>query len=235
MTYDIQIQDFSLCSGGVCPGLWAFGPIHDFTFENNWFGQAVNAVGQAGDIADVVGGTTCGTTFSCMRNTTSNGAALLQFCAANCYPAYAPSPYNTQYWQDCLLRYNSFQGTSSGWYWDSTNANTTFSNCRVIGNTGAGHAFSGSNCSTGPAGLTYDFNAFTANLCGDADSVLLGSLPFVDGASIVSGDQNLHLSGAAGSTSADNFVSPTSSDYALSTDIDEDARSASRDAGSDER
>jgi hypothetical protein len=46
---------------------------------------------------------------------------------------------------------------------------------------------------------------------------------------------DFHLSGAAGSTVADDLVDPTSSDYALSTDIDGDSRSVPRDAGAYER
>jgi hypothetical protein len=50
------------------------------------------------------------------------------------------------------------------------------------------------------------------------------------------GSDDYHLTGAAGSTAAENIVTPTSSDYTVTTDMDGEARTAgSRDAGADER
>jgi hypothetical protein len=47
---------------------------------------------------------------------------------------------------------------------------------------------------------------------------------------------NYHLTGSAGSTVADNLVTPTTADYTLTTDFDGGSRTAgSRDAGADER
>ena len=51
------------------------------------------------------------------------------------------------------------------------------------------------------------------------------------------GQEDFHLAGSIGSTVADNLVDPTTSDYAITTDIDGTIRpvGSNRDAGFDER
>ncbi len=221
VVYDIQIQDFTTTD---CCGQ-QYGPLTDFTFENNWFGQSVNGAGQTGTSTETVGGTACGTSFSCQTNSATNNQPPLQFDPRNV--STAPSPHNTTYWKDGLIRFNSFQG---GFWWNNGNDTTsTFSNVRVIGNNGPGVTPTGSNCG-GVTGLTYSYNAFSNTTCSDASSVLWNG-SFVSTA-ITSAD--LHM--ATGANNADGLVTPITTDYALTTDIDATARtSGSRDAGSDER
>src|SRR5215204_1208242 len=165
VVYDIQVQDFT--TAGCCGQ--QYGPATNVTMENNWFGQPVNAVGQSGTVVE----NGCGTAFSCRTNAESDKQAAVQFDPRNV--ASAPPPHNVTYWKDILLRFNSWQ---AGFWWNnSQETNTTFSNVRVVGNTGDGNV-NGGNCD-GVAGLTYAFNAFTNRLCGQSGSVLLSSSPFV--------------------------------------------------------
>ena len=154
-----------------------------------------------------------------------------------------------------LVRYNSFsQGFAPEW----GGAPPSYTNFRVIANVG-GTITSGGwlFCkSFGKAGVTYAYNVMRGFYngsspggnpgCGGSGAVNLGTtnysgseynysaLPFVAGSSQ---NPNLHLSGAPGSTGADNVVVLGTGDYALASDIDGDARprDPNRDAGAGER
>lgn len=152
-----------------------------------------------------------------------------------------------------LVRFNSFSnGLALAW----GGMPSSWTNVRVLGNTG-GSYWDGTRyqmCAGVGSGVTAKYNAMvsidnlgssgsTRATCGDATNVNLGlvgdyglnsTFPY---ASTSLSTLNFHLKGAAGSTSADNLVSLTTSDYALTTDIDGEARpaGANRDAGSDER
>jgi hypothetical protein len=93
---------------------------------------------------------------------------------------------------------------------------------------------------TGGGGFTncvpqvfYDYNVWRSGACGSHSTNLGGTMPYVNGSDVDTGDY--HLAGASGSTRADGWVTPTSGDYALGTDVDGQTRTAPRDAGSDQR
>jgi chitodextrinase len=209
VVYDIQIQDFTTKD---CCGM-QYGPVRGLTLENNWFGQPVNAVGQAGTVVEG----SCGASFSCRTNEVSDNQAAVQFSPRNV--GSAPSPY----WRDILIRFNSIQG---GIFWsDGSDTTMTFSNVRVVGNAGRGNINVGANCANTP-GLVYDFNAFTNTVCGDPDSVLLSSSPFVS-ESIP--NPNLRLNAL---TPARGLVKATGGDFDLGVDFDGNLRGVPRNAGS---
>ena len=131
-----------------------------------------------------------------------------------------------------LIRFNSFGGSSGslGCYTPTC----TFTNVRVIGNTGELPTNDGSDVDMcGVAGITYDDNGWNSGTCGvgDTDIEVLSSI-FT---SITVGAENLHLLNAT--NGANNLVTTGTGDYAIATDIDGQARpiGANRDAGADER
>ena len=75
VVYDIQIQNFTTAS---CCGM-NYGPVHDVTIENNWFGTPVTG------LADPTGGN-----------------------AGDNQPDVQFDPRNGECWKNILVRYNSF-------------------------------------------------------------------------------------------------------------------------------
>lgn len=131
-----------------------------------------------------------------------------------------------------LIRFNSFgSGTASS----CQVPNCSYSNVRFVGNTGSRPATGSQDPCGGPSGVSFDHNAWVSGTCGATD-INLGTTIASLFVNTASGAENFHLSGAPGSTGADNFV-PSSTDANLSTDIDAQTRpiGAQRDAGSDER
>lgn len=126
-------------------------------------------------------------------------------------------------WTNFLIRYNSFY--SSQVQENDNGTSQAYTNFRIVGNVMA-------SCSS-YASITYDYNVFnSATGCGTNKRTSV-AWPYVS--AINGGSANYHLSGAAGSTSADDYVTPTGTDYALGGDYDGGGRAAPRDAGSDER
>jgi hypothetical protein len=128
-----------------------------------------------------------------------------------------------------IFRYNSWYGIGG--------AETSYTNLRFIGNAGA-QPSNETLCSAG----SWQYNAFWTKASGCAAAI--AGTNFSTGSSLPSslfvnttaGSDDYHLTGAAGSTAAENIVTPTSSDYTVTTDMDGEARTAgSRDAGADER
>jgi hypothetical protein len=93
-------------------------------------------------------------------------------------------------------------------------------NIRAIGN-----IFGAAGC---VSDVSYSYNVWITGACGQNASNAAN--PYVNPSDGAAGDYHL----GAPST-ADNFVTPTGADYALSSDYDRQTRSAPRDAGSDER
>jgi chitodextrinase len=206
MVYDIEFDDFT---GSF--------PLHDVTIQNNWFGAPTGAQDGAG------------------------GCSVGQNCKGE---ADVQVKWNGVAANNWLVRFNSFQnGFAPEW----GGAPPSYTNFRIVGNAG-GNSYSGSKwmaCAPqGKSGVTIAYNAWAGmDVTGGAPSsaacnstdVSLGpntnygtsSLPYVS-ASIT--NPNFHL--VAGSK-AQGIVTPTSSDYALATDQDGNARTAPRDAGAD--
>jgi chitodextrinase len=185
VVYDIQIQNFTSAS---CCGM-NYGPVHDVTIENNWFGTPVTG------LADPTGG-----------NATDN------------QPDVQFDPRNGECWKNILVRFNSFtNGPDLGF--DNP---ACFQNVRVVANIGGANG-----CFPG---VTYGYNAWLGGTCAASD-VSIGSLPY---RSKTVGAENYDLTGGV----AMNLVSPTTGDYALTTDIHGSPRpgptSPNRDAGADE-
>lgn len=116
---------------------------------------------------------------------------------------------------DWLIRFSSFALNESVF----GNFEASFSNLRLVGN--IGQKPGPDIC--GRAGVTFGFNAWIGGTCGSADVSV--SNPFV---SLVKGAYDLHLK------AANDLVTPTTGDYAIPGDIDRQARSTPKDAGSDE-
>ena len=132
------------------------------------------------------------------------------------------SAINLESPDDALVRFNSF---AAGQGIDHE-ANTA-RNSRIIGNVFGIAA----GC---VPGASYAYNLWTSGSCGATDRNLGGANPpFLNGSDGAAGDY--HLTGATGSTLADNLVTPTTSDYTLTTDRDGNPRTAPRDAGADAR
>ncbi len=115
-----------------------------------------------------------------------------------------------------LIRFNSFapgQGLVD-------EGGSCVTNTRAVGNI-FGVTASG-NCLSG---LAFAFNLWTSGSCGTSSGTV-NPLPYVNSSDLAA--MNYHL------TSSNNFVTATTSDYALAADFDGNARSAPRDAGSDE-
>jgi hypothetical protein len=132
---------------------------------------------------------------------------------------------------DCtniLFRYNSWVG----FLWRET-VNV---NVRLIGNAGAQTGSSDPICADG----TNQYNGwFLKSLGGNCGGTNVNSGTTTQTSIFTSttpGSEDFNLAGAGGSTVADNLVTPTTSDFTVTTDIDGTARTAgSRDAGAVER
>lgn len=128
-----------------------------------------------------------------------------------------------------LFRFNS-------WY-SITGAETSYTNARFVGNAGAQPGTGDPFC----IAATWTYNAWytqgSGGNCGATNANTGSSSCTSLFSSCVPGSENFHMAGSAGSTLADDFVSPTTSDYTLTTDMDGDSRplDANRDAGADER
>jgi hypothetical protein len=128
-----------------------------------------------------------------------------------------------------LYRYNS--SVSAVDWISNTDVGT---NVRSVGNIANTH-----NC---PSDVTGDYNvrSTAGAACGTNGATYSGSAPFVDtdfGTSpTTSTAVNLHLAGSSGTYGFEDDVTPTSTDYALTIDMDGATRtSGSRDPGADER
>jgi chitodextrinase len=184
VVYQIQIQDFTNAS---CCGM-DFGPPHDLTIQNNWFGPPVTGLADPGG------------------DQANDNQPELQF-----------DTRNSTCWKNILIRNNS---VTNGIDMSFDNP-SCYQNVRVVGNVGGIQpCFSG---------VVFGYNAWVGGTCASTD-VQLGSLPYV---SRTIGAEDYHLTGGP----AQDLVTPTTSDYALMTDIDGQARpiGPARDAGADER
>jgi hypothetical protein len=130
-----------------------------------------------------------------------------------------------------LIRYNAFFNSFLV-------EETSLSNVRVIGN-----IFHANNC-PGTAGMTFDRNAYWGtggSTCGTNAVDLSTTDPWLDTSYgtdwSLTPETDYHLtSGAAANTALTDAITETSADYALTTDMDGDARtSGSRTIGPDER
>lgn len=122
---------------------------------------------------------------------------------------------------DWLIRFNSF---APGERLVDENGGT-FTNVRAIGNI-FGMSTGNNACI---AGITYSFNIWLGGSAGcNATERVISALPYVNPSDLAAGDY--HLTGGV----PVDFVTSTSTDATLATDFDGQARSAPRDAGSDE-
>jgi hypothetical protein len=139
--------------------------------------------------------------------------------------ALAFSPRNTGF-SNVLIRFNSFNG-GTGISVNDDDDGSTYSNFRIIGN-----LIGVADCEPS---ATQDYNIFLGgSTCGTNATTASAASVYVDSAHLQSsGDWHLKT----GTNGAVDFVTPTSSDYALTDDIDGDTRpvGSARDAGSDER
>jgi chitodextrinase len=130
-------------------------------------------------------------------------------------------------WTNTLIRYNSFAGISAI-------ATTSSPPCEVAGVTAIGNVGAFENC---VPGMTYKYNVWAGSgTCGTGDVDAPG-LPYANTSDQAPADY--HLSGAAGSTLADNRVPCASGAGLLALDRDGNARPGvpgqSCDAGAQER
>jgi hypothetical protein len=134
-----------------------------------------------------------------------------------------------------LIRYNTFCN-------QVILGNFTYTSTRFIANLFLG---TGTDCSR--SGITYDYNAVVGGTCGtNSTNVSAGlvvdkgntdnnCIPTSSSIACITPLLDQHLTGST-VTGVDNAVTPTSSDYALTYDYDNAARtSGSRDVGADER
>ena len=134
-------------------------------------------------------------------------------------------PRNGDIWRNILIRFNSFD---NGFWWADGSV-PVFDNVRVVGNISDALAY-WNGCWYPAAGLSYGSNVWAnGGTCGPTD-IAIGALPYVDASA---GSPDFHLTGGP----AQDLVTPTTGDYALTTDIDGDPRpiGPASDAGADER
>ncbi len=127
-----------------------------------------------------------------------------------------------------LVRYNSWYAISA--------AQTSYTNVRFVGNAGKQPSGSSALCTA----VSWTYNAFYTTSggsnCGTTNVNTGSSSPGSLFVNVSPGQENFHLSGANGSTAADNLV-PSSTDANLNSDFDGQTRpiGTKRDAGADER
>jgi hypothetical protein len=206
------------------------GPI---TIRNTGFSQIF---GQGGIFVENFGGNTPALNnftvenswFGCVVNSyPDNPATARTTCGAG--PSLEFKECGAAGCTNVLVRFNS---------WDSVGgAETTYTNARFVGNAGEQPGSTEPMCSQ----ATWTYNSFFTvsggSNCGATNTNSGSSNPTSLFVSTSPGQEDFHLAGSAGSTVADNVVSPTTSDYALTTDVDGTTRpvGANRDAGIDER
>jgi hypothetical protein len=186
---------------------------NNVTVENNWFACKVNDY-QAGTSSNPTENTATSPFPACG---TGSPIDIKQCGSSGC--------------TNFLFRYNS-------WY-AIEGAETDYTNSRFIGNAGVQPSTTQGMCADPDSVWTY--NAFYLRASGGGDCGGTNTNTGSASASslfsnVTAASPDFHLAGAAGSTVADNLVTPTSADYTVTTDFDGDARTAgSRDAGADER
>lgn len=130
--------------------------------------------------------------------------------------------------KDWLVRFNSWYSISA--------AQTSYTNARFVGNAGRQPSGTQAICSAATWLYNVFYTAGGGSNCGATNTNSGSSSPGSLFRNTSPGQEDFHLAGASGSTIADNFVTPVTSDYNLSVDADGDPRSpGSRDAGIDER
>lgn len=130
--------------------------------------------------------------------------------------------------EDMLWRYNSWHGIGG--------AEITYTNARFIGNAGKQPPSGEPFCSAATWNHNVWYTAVGGSNCGATNANTGSSSSSSLFVNVSPGSEDFHLSGAPGSTLADGFVTPNTSDYVLGTDFDGQSRTAgSRDAGADER
>jgi hypothetical protein len=137
-------------------------------------------------------------------------------------PELQLDPRGGSCWSNWLVRFNSFHnGPALGF-----DAEPCFDRFRMIGNIGE---HPGLQCFPDAKGLTWAYNAWMGGRCGATD-VALTSLPY---ANTTIGSEDYHLTGGP----AQDLVTPTGGDYALTRDIEGRHRpdGPARDAGANER
>jgi hypothetical protein len=184
---------------------------HDVLVENNWLGCKINDY-QAGTAANP-----------------TEDVANSPFPVCGTGPPIDIKQCGASGCTNFLFRYNSWHSIGG--------AETTFTNARFVGNAGQQPGSGDPFCTA----ATWSYNAWYnqtsgGGMCG-ATNVTTGSTAATSlFANTSPAADNYHLTGSAGSTVADNLVTPTSSDYTVTSDFDGDSRTAgSRDAGADER
>lgn len=145
-----------------------------------------------------------------LTDSNCNGQSDIQFNAISAF-------------SNIKICFNSFHGGVSAF------DGATFSNARMCGN--AGSVPSVGVCAD--SGWTGDYNVWQGGTCWANDSTIAALTDLFAGLTI--NDQDLHLLNST--NVANNKVSPSTGDYAVTIDIDGSARpiGANRDAGSDER
>jgi hypothetical protein len=210
--YEIRNTGFTQISGEVLffemSGAGDTPNLTNFLMENSWMGCKVQSYPD-----------------NPSTGTTSCGTSSTPFDIKECGPTTGCT--------DVLFRYNSFYSFGA----EETNMN----NVRFVGNASRQM---GSTSEPMCALVTFSYNALwtrgsgtSCNIGGNTGNLSTGSgVPTSLWVNSTPGSEDYHLAGSPGSTAADNLVTPTSSDYTLTTDIDGNARTAgSRDAGAFER
>jgi hypothetical protein len=184
---------------------------HDVLVENNWLGCKINDY-QAGTSSDP-----------------TENVANSPFPVCGTGPPIDIKQCGASGCTNFLFRYNSWHSIGG--------AEADFTNARFVGNAGQQPGSGDPMCT----GATWTYNAWYnqsggGGMCGGTN-VTTGSTAATSLFSNTSpATDNYHLTGSAGSTVADNLVTPTTADYTLTTDFDGGSRTAgSRDAGADER
>jgi hypothetical protein len=136
-------------------------------------------------------------------------------------------------WTNVLIRFNSMRGSSPCLCTVAAcGTEATYNTTRLIGNV-VDFVTAPVGCGI-PAAVTREYNVYRSTAGTNCGGTNTGSTTQQYASSTNDSSINLHL--VDGSVVANNFVTPTSSDYALSTDYDGAARSGTpRDAGSDEQ
>jgi hypothetical protein len=172
------------------------------TFQNNWFGQGMNALGD-------------GTTITVANATTGNGVGPNSGCRGGAHPL-----------ANVLFRFNSSDGyaTFNG-NADAATLTSCWSNIRMIGNVFMGSTLGGIPCggwTSAYTGISMDYNSVLNQSCG-SHPTSIGALPFV---STSVGSLSFDLASAVATV-----PQSAGGDYTLSTDFHGAARSATTNEG----